>query len=101
MKSLRRFFPTSVSSTEVARGKPAPDIFLKTAELLGISPQRCWVIEDSKAGIAAGLAAGMRVIAITNSHPASELENATVVVKSYPEIGRLLLPGYTDRKSVV
>jgi HAD superfamily hydrolase (TIGR01509 family) len=91
IKGLRRFFSASVSAIEVARGKPAPDIFLKTAELMGVLPERCWVIEDSKPGIAAGLAAGMRVIAITNSHAACELENATIVVKSYSEIERLLL----------
>jgi HAD superfamily hydrolase (TIGR01509 family) len=92
IQGLRAFFPVSVTATEVPRGKPAPDIFLKTAGLLGVEPQNCWVIEDSKPGIAAGLAAGMRVVAITNTHSAEELKHAHAVAKSYPEIERLLLP---------
>jgi beta-phosphoglucomutase-like phosphatase (HAD superfamily) len=68
-----------------------PDIFLRAAELLGVAPARCCVIEDSKPGVAAGRAAGMFVIAITNTHPAAELRQADRVVRSYAEIGRLLL----------
>jgi HAD superfamily hydrolase (TIGR01509 family) len=92
LKGLRRFFAVTVSGSEVARGKPAPDIFLRTAELLQVKPADCWVIEDSKPGVRAALAAGMRVIAITNTHPAAELAHATHVVKTYEEIGRLLAP---------
>jgi len=73
------------------RGKPAPDIFLRAAELLKVAPEECWVIEDSKPGVAAGLAAGMRVIAITNTHRAAELAHATHVVGTYAQIERLLL----------
>jgi HAD superfamily hydrolase (TIGR01509 family) len=91
IKNLRRFFPTVVTSSEIKRGKPAPDIFLRTAELMGVAPGDCCVIEDSKPGVAAGLAAGMQAIAITNTHPANELQNATHVVKTYQEIERLLL----------
>jgi HAD superfamily hydrolase (TIGR01509 family) len=91
MKGLRRFFSAVVSFTDVPHGKPAPDIFLRAAELLGVVPAECWVIEDSKPGIVAGLAAGMRVIAIANTHPAQELQAATLVVKTYEEIERLLL----------
>jgi beta-phosphoglucomutase-like phosphatase (HAD superfamily) len=88
---LRRHFRVAVSASEVSRGKPAPDVFLRTAELLQVPARSCWVIEDSKPGVAAGLAAGMGVIAITNTHPAEELRNATHVVRTYEEIGRLLL----------
>lgn len=91
LKELRRFFSVTVSASEVARGKPAPDIFLRAAELLGVPPRDCWVIEDSKPGVTAALAAGMRVIAITNTHPAHELRQATQVVRTYAEIERLLL----------
>ena len=93
MKGLRQFFSAVVSFTDVKHGKPAPDIFLRAAELLGVPPATCCVIEDSKPGIAAGLAAGMRVIAIANTHPATELRSATQVVQSYEEIERLFLPG--------
>jgi HAD superfamily hydrolase (TIGR01509 family) len=91
LKSLRRFFRAVVTASEVAKGKPEPDIFLRTASLLGVAPQECWVIEDSKPGISAGLAAGMRVIAITNTHPAEELSRAHHVVKTYGELERLLV----------
>jgi beta-phosphoglucomutase len=91
LRGLGRFFSVVVSSADVKNGKPAPDIFLRAAELLHVPPRDCWVIEDSKPGVAAGLAAGMRVIAITNTHPAEELQQATHVVTTYEEIERLLL----------
>lgn len=90
LKGLRRFFPVVVSSTEIAHGKPAPDIFLLAAQRLDVAPAQCCVIEDSKPGIAAGLAAGMRVIAIANTHPAEELSQAPTVVSTYREIESLL-----------
>jgi HAD superfamily hydrolase (TIGR01509 family) len=90
LDGLGRFFAAVVSGSEVEHGKPAPDIFLRAADLLKVAPQECWVIEDSKPGVAAGLAAGMLVIAITNTHPAEELAAATHVVRTYEEIERLL-----------
>jgi len=90
LQDLRRFFSATVTASDVRNGKPAPDIFLHAAKLLGVPPETCWVIEDSKPGVAAGLAAGMKVIAITNSHPAHELKGATRVVKTYAEIERTL-----------
>jgi HAD superfamily hydrolase (TIGR01509 family) len=89
--SLRQFFRITVSGSDIKRGKPAPDIFLLAAELLNIPPHDCWVIEDSKPGVAAALAAGMTVIAITNTHPASELQHASHVVSTYAEIEKLLI----------
>jgi HAD superfamily hydrolase (TIGR01509 family) len=64
---LGRFFEASVSSEEVARGKPAPDVFLEAARRLGVEPARCAAIEDSENGILAAKAAGMRTIAIPNA----------------------------------
>jgi beta-phosphoglucomutase-like phosphatase (HAD superfamily) len=90
LDGLRQFFSAVVSIADVKRGKPAPDIFLRAAELLKVAPHECWVIEDSKPGVAAGVAAGMRVIAIANTHPAEELVHAAHVVTSYEEIERLL-----------
>jgi HAD superfamily hydrolase (TIGR01509 family) len=90
LDNLGRFFSVVVSGSDIKHGKPAPDIFLRAAELLKVGPEECWVIEDSKPGVAAGLAAGMQVIAITNTHPADELAHATHVVRTYEEIERLL-----------
>lgn len=56
------------SAVEVARGKPAPDLFLHAAEALGADPARCAVVEDSTPGVDAGLAAGMRVYAFGARH---------------------------------
>lgn len=89
-RNLGRFFPVTVSGTEVARGKPAPDIFLRAADLLGVKPGDCWVIEDSKPGVTAAKAAGMRTIAVTNTHPADELTHADHVADNYEQIGLLL-----------
>ncbi|HWQ93720.1 MAG TPA: HAD family phosphatase [Clostridia bacterium] len=91
LRNLRRFFSVTVSCSEVKHGKPAPDIFLHAAQLLGVPPAECCVIEDSTAGVAAGLAAGMEVIAITNTYPAPELAPAQHVVSRYPQIAQLLL----------
>lgn len=57
-----RFDPHLFSATMVARGKPAPDLFLYAAERMGVEPQRCLVVEDSLAGIDAAIAAGMTAI---------------------------------------
>ena len=61
-------FRVTVSSEEVARGKPAPDVYLRAAEQLGADPARCVAIEDSSNGMRAGRAAGMAVIAVPNPH---------------------------------
>jgi HAD superfamily hydrolase (TIGR01509 family) len=65
---LGRFFQASVSSEEVARGKPAPDVFVEAARRLGADPGRCAAVEDSENGIRAAKAAGMHTIAIPNPH---------------------------------
>ena len=57
-----RFHPNVFSAVEVARGKPAPDLFLYAAERMGVLPARCLVIEDSLPGVTAAVAAGMTVI---------------------------------------
>jgi HAD superfamily hydrolase (TIGR01509 family) len=86
---LRDCFGITVSSEEVARGKPAPDVFLAAADRLGVAPERCAVVEDSRNGILAGRAAGMRVLAVPNQHfpPGAEaLAAADVVLGSIREL---------------
>ena len=78
-------FRVTVSSEEVARGKPAPDVYLEAADGLGAEPGRCVAIEDSSNGLRAAAAAGMPVIAVPNPHypPAADalaLAAATVQV---------------------
>jgi HAD superfamily hydrolase (TIGR01509 family) len=88
--NLRRFFQTVVSTQDVAQGKPAPDVFLRAAELLKVPSGDCCVLEDTVAGIEAALAAGMKVIAITNTLARDNLVRANRVVASYAEIDQLL-----------
>ena len=67
-----RFEGRIFSVDEVAQGKPAPDIFLFAAERMGVSPDRCAVIEDSVSGVTAGLAAGMAVFAFVGGVTSAE-----------------------------
>ena len=82
-------FQATVSSEEVARGKPAPDVYLEAARRLQVDPTRVAAIEDSQNGIRAAKAAGMRVIAIPNKHfppDAVALAQADVVLDSLAEL---------------
>ena len=67
-------FPIIVRGDEVARGKPAPDVFIEAARRLGIAAADCLVFEDAPMGIEAAQAAGMRVVALTTSFQASHFE---------------------------
>jgi HAD superfamily hydrolase (TIGR01509 family) len=89
LAGLTESFRVTVSSEEVARGKPAPDVYLEAARRLGVPPQACAAIEDSHSGIASARAAGMRVVAIPNpSYPpgAEALAAADVVLGSIAEL---------------
>jgi HAD superfamily hydrolase (TIGR01509 family) len=66
LSGLERLFAATVSSEEVARGKPAPDVYLETARRLDVAPEQCAAVEDSENGILAAKAAGMRVLATPN-----------------------------------
>jgi HAD superfamily hydrolase (TIGR01549 family) len=82
-------FAATVSSEEVARGKPAPDVYLEAARRLGVDPTRCTAVEDSHGGIRAAKAAGMRVIAFPNpTYPPDEasLAQADAVIGSLDEL---------------
>jgi HAD superfamily hydrolase (TIGR01509 family) len=86
---LARYFETTVSSEEVAHGKPAPDVFLEAARRLGVPPERSAAIEDSANGIRAAHAAGMRVLAIPNRRyppPEDALALADAVLSSLAEL---------------
>jgi HAD superfamily hydrolase (TIGR01509 family) len=58
------YFAATVSSEEVPRGKPAPDVYLEVSRRLGVHPSRCTAVEDSTNGLLAAQAAGMRVVAV-------------------------------------
>jgi HAD superfamily hydrolase (TIGR01509 family) len=65
---LTDLFGVIVSSQELPRGKPAPDVYLEAARRLGVDPARCAAVEDSHNGILSAHAAGMRVLAVPNPH---------------------------------
>jgi len=89
LAGLREAFTVTVSSEEVARGKPSPDVYLRALEGLGVAPADAAAVEDSGAGIRAASAAGMRVVAIPNAlyPPAADaLALADVVLASIAEL---------------
>jgi len=75
-----------VPADDVSKGKPDPEPYLKAAQLLGIKPSECLVIEDAPAGIRAARAAGMKVIGITSTYPAPALQEADAVVNALAQI---------------
>ena len=90
-------FRAIVSAEDVERGKPEPDIFLKALAALNaqsketLQAANCVVIEDSKEGLRGARRAGMKCLAVTNSHPAELLTEANAVVKSLEEVTLPLL----------
>jgi HAD superfamily hydrolase (TIGR01509 family) len=89
LAGLTEYFRATVSSEEVARGKPAPDVYLEASRRLGVTPDVCSAIEDSNSGIASAEAAGMTVVAIPNRRyppDADALERAVVVLGSIAEL---------------
>ena len=93
---VAELFAAVVSSEEVERGKPAPDVYLEAARRLEVEPDRCAAVEDSSNGIRSAHAAGMRVLVIPNSHypPAPDaLALADVVVRSPQELTPELVRG--------
>jgi HAD superfamily hydrolase (TIGR01509 family) len=89
LSGLAPTFAVTISSEEVERGKPAPDVYLEAARRLEAEPSRCVAIEDSENGIRAAHAAGMRVLALPNPHypPDPEaLADADEVIGSLHEL---------------
>jgi HAD superfamily hydrolase (TIGR01509 family) len=89
---LDRFQGRLFSVTQVAQGKPAPDVFLFAASQMGVSPARVAVVEDTPVGVAAGLAAGMKVFGYAGRTPRQRLlsAGATVVFDDMSELPTLV-----------
>lgn len=77
---LASYFQAVVSSEQVTRCKPDPEIYLKAAEALRLRPDECVVFEDARAGIEAGRRAGMKVVALATTLPREELERTTAAL---------------------
>ena len=98
LSGLADLFGAVVSSEEVSRGKPAPDVYLEAARRLGVAAQRAAAVEDSHSGIRSAKAAGMRVVAIPNPTfaPGDEaLAEADVVLRSLAELTPEAITGST------
>jgi len=89
---LRSLFGAVVGADDVTQGKPHPEPYLSAMERIaakapGLRPEECVVVEDSPPGIASALAAGMKVVAVSNSYPPAALNAAHRVVQSLAGVG--------------
>jgi beta-phosphoglucomutase family hydrolase len=80
---IKQYFKIVVNSSHISKGKPDPEIYLKTASLLKIPPKNCLVFEDAVVGVNAARAAGMKVIAITTTQSKEELKDADMIIKDF------------------
>jgi HAD superfamily hydrolase (TIGR01509 family) len=89
-------FSATVSSEEVDRGKPAPDVYLEVARRLGAEPRRCVAVEDSSNGLRAAAAAGMAVIAVPNPHYPPD-EDALALAAATVDVPGAVTPELVER----
>jgi HAD superfamily hydrolase (TIGR01509 family) len=82
---IDRFEPNIFSASMVARGKPAPDLFLHASAVMGVAPGHCVVVEDSPAGITAAKSAGMRVVAFTGGSHARSPRHREALLSLSPD----------------
>lgn len=80
---IRHYFEVILDESLVNKGKPDPEIYLKTAKALNLPPNQCVVIEDSLSGVEAATAAGSRVIAITTTHSKAEFPPVDLVIDNF------------------
>ena len=80
---IKPYFKEVVNSSHITKGKPDPEIYLKTASLLQISPKNCLVFEDAVVGIQSAKAASMKVIAVATTQPKEELTLADRIIDDY------------------
>ncbi len=83
---LRNDLDVLVDDSEVNKGKPDPEIYLKAAERLDHPPELCLVFEDSLAGIQSAINAGMKVVGVTTTNPAQKMQSTNLVIKDFTEI---------------
>jgi beta-phosphoglucomutase len=79
-------FEARITSQQVTRGKPDPQVFSLAADALGLAPRQCAVVEDAPVGVQAALAAGTAAIVLVSGHPADKLRSAHLMVDSLREL---------------
>jgi sugar-phosphatase len=82
-----------ISGDMVVRGKPDPEPYRRGAELLGLAPAECVVVEDAPSGVGAGIAAGSQVLAVLGTHSMQQLDKATWIAASLETIAVRVLEG--------
>lgn len=82
----KRYFDIVLSEADIETGKPDPAIYLKTASLLNIPPEKCIVFEDSMAGVEAARKAGCMVIGVTTTHSRDEFIGADLVINDFEDL---------------
>lgn len=89
--NLRPLFRTVIDASQVTKGKPDPEVFLRVAQGLGASPGQCTVFEDSPTGAEAARRAGMKAVIVTTTHPAEEFAHLDNVVRTIRDFRELTL----------
>ncbi|MGL4461421.1 MAG: HAD family hydrolase [Planctomycetia bacterium] len=89
---IRPMISAVLAAEDVVRHKPHPDVFLKAMDKIGLTPERCWVVEDSVYGLQAALRSNANAVAVATTHPADELQFADAVFPSPLELWRHLEP---------
>ncbi len=90
--NVRDFFEHVICPDELTRHKPHPDLYLRAAKKLKVKPQHCLVVEDSEIGVTAGLAAGMKVVAVPNKYTKHlDFSNAHLVIPSLKNLKREMI----------
>jgi beta-phosphoglucomutase len=84
--NLSDLLESKLASEDVSRHKPDPEVYLKSASLLGVEPRSCLVFEDSFSGASAGLNAGMKVVGVLSTHTKEELPKCDLYIKDYTEL---------------
>jgi beta-phosphoglucomutase len=81
-----KYFQVILDESFVSKGKPDPEIYLKTAAALKFTPGNCVVFEDSLSGVKAGKAAGCKVVGVTTTHSRQELAETDLVIDNFEDL---------------
>lgn len=83
---LLDFFESIIDERGVSKGKPDPQVYLKSATNLGLSPEQCVVFEDALSGIQAGINAGMKVVGLATTHKKEEIAHTDLVIENFLDL---------------
>ncbi|MBX2844515.1 MAG: HAD family phosphatase, partial [Flammeovirgaceae bacterium] len=86
MTNLEKFYPIILDSSHVSKGKPDPEVYLKTAEALRYLPEHCIVFEDSLPGVESAKRSGAKVVGLATTHTPEELSDTDLVINDFREL---------------